>query len=64
MTFGDLVGLKLPDIVLQVKKNSKKTSLKEIVPNEEWTRARCVTRAHATACYTAVVNIFDWKLYK
>ena len=63
MIFGDLVGLKLPD-VLQVKKNPEKTSPGKLVPTGDRTRARCVTGAHATACSSAVdlfhlcLNIF------
>ena len=54
MVFGDLVGLKLPDIHLTGDENPGKTSPRELVPTEDRTRARCVTSAHATACSTAV----------
>ena len=46
-------GLKLPDIRLTGEENpEKKTSPRELVPNEDRTRARCVTSADATACST------------
>ena len=43
MIFGELGGLKLPDIC------PKKTSPRKLVPAGDRTRARCVTGAHATA---------------
>ena len=52
--FGDLVVLKFPTFVLQVKKNPEKTSPRKPVPTEDRTRARCVISAHATTCSTAV----------
>ena len=54
MIFGDLVGLKLPDICLTGEKNPGKISPRKLVPTGDRTRARCVTDAHATACSTAV----------
>ena len=55
MIFGDLGGLKFPDIfVLQVRKNPEKTSARKLVPTRDRTGARCVTSAHATACSTEV----------
>ena len=54
MIFGDLGGLKLPDICLTVRKNPEKTSTRKLVPTTDRTRARCVTGAHATACPIAV----------
>ena len=49
MIFGDLWGLKIPDICFTgVEKPTK------LVPTGDRTRARCVTGAHATACPTAV----------
>ena len=93
MIFGDLVGLKLPDICLTYEEKPRKTSPRKLVPtriepgpkkphpgnlsrrgldpgpknltqetcpDEDWTRARCVTDAHATACSTAV----DYLWYK
>ena len=54
MIFGELVGLKLPDICLEVRKNPEKTSPKKLVPAGDRTQARCVTDAHVTVCYTAV----------
>ena len=45
--FGDLVGLKLPDIRLTgEEKTPKKTSPRKLVPTGNRTRARCVTSAH------------------
>ena len=59
MLFGDLGGLKLPDMqyVLQVRKNPEKNSPRKLVPTGDRTRARCVTGAHATACPTAVDRV-------
>ena len=54
MIFGDLGGLKLPDISLQVRKNPEKTTPRKLVPNGDRTWALCVMGAHATACPTAV----------
>ena len=55
MIFGDLVGLKLPDICLTgEEKTPKNTSPRKLVPTGDRTRARCVTSAHATTCSTAV----------
>ena len=57
MIFGDLGGLKLPDIRLTGEENpQKKTSPRKLVPTGDRIRARCVTSAHATTCSTAV----DW----
>ena len=57
MIFGDLVGLKLPDIRLTGEENPEKTSPRKLVPTGDRTRARCVTSAHATTCSTAVDGI-------
>ena len=54
MIFGDLVGLKLPDIRLTGEENTEKTSPRKLVPTGDRTRARCVTSAHATTSSTAV----------
>ena len=54
MIFGDLVGLKLPDICLTGEENPDKTLPRKPVPTGDRTRARCVTSAHATTCSTAV----------
>ena len=54
MIFGDLMGLKLPDIRLTGEENPEKTSPRKFVPTGDRTRARCVTSAHATTCATAV----------
>ena len=52
MIFGDLVGLKFPDICLTGEKKTRKTSPRKPVPTGDRTRARCVTDAHATAGVT------------
>ena len=54
MMFGDLAGLKLPDICLTGEEEPRKTSPSKLVPTGVRTRARCVTGAHATACSTSV----------
>ena len=54
MMFGDLVGLKLPDIRLTGEETPEKTSPRKLVPTGNRTRARCVANAHATTCSTAV----------
>ena len=55
MIFGDLVGLKLPDIYLTgEEKTSEKTSPRKLVPTGDRTRAHYVTGAHAAALPTAV----------
>ena len=48
MIFGDLGGLKLPDICLTGEEKPRKTSPRKLVPTGNRTRARCVTSAHAT----------------
>ena len=53
MIFGDLGGLKLPDIYLTGEEKTRKTSLRKLVPTGDRTRARCVTSAHATTGSTA-----------
>ena len=51
MIFGDLEGLKFPDICLTgEEKPRKKTTPRKPVPTGDRTRAHCVTSAHATAC--------------
>ena len=42
MIFGDLVGLKLPDIRLRGEEKPRKTSPGKLVPTGNRTRARCV----------------------
>ena len=59
MIFGDLVGLKFPDICLTGEENPEKTSTRKLVPTGDRTRALCVTGVQATACSTAV----DIKLF-
>ena len=54
MIFGELGGLKLPDICLTGEENPKKISPRKLVPTGDRTRARCMTGAHATSCPTAV----------
>ena len=55
MIFGDLGGLKLPDICLTgEEEEEKKNSPRKLVPTGDRTWARCVTGAHATPCPTAV----------
>ena len=54
MIFGDLGGLKLPDICLTGEEKPRRNLAQELVPTGDRTRARCVTGAHATACPTAV----------
>ena len=54
MIFGHLVGLKLPDICLTVRKKPQKTSHRKLVPTGDRMRARCMTGAHAIACSLAV----------
>ena len=54
MKFGDLGGLKLPDICLTGEEKPRKNSPRKLVPTGDRIRASCVTGAHATACPTAV----------
>ena len=55
MIFGDLGGLKLPEICLTGdEKSRKQPSLRKLVPTGDRTRARCVTGAHAAAWPKAV----------
>ena len=51
---GTLGGLKFPDICLTGEEKPQKTSPRKPVPTGDWTRACCVTSAHATTCSTAV----------
>ena len=52
--FGDLGGLKLPDIFLTEEVNPEKTSPRKPVPTRDRTQARCVTGMHAATWPTAV----------
>ena len=54
MIFGDLGGLKLPDICLTGEEKPRKTSPWKLIPTGDRTRTRCVTGAHATARPTEV----------
>ena len=54
MIFGDLGGLKLPDMCLTGEENPEKTSPRKPVLTGDRTRARCVIGAHAAAWPTAV----------
>ena len=54
MIFGDLGGLKRPDICLTGEEKPRKNRTQETCPDRDRTRARCVTDAHATTCPTAV----------
>ena len=54
MIFGDLGGLKLPDICCTGEKNSEKTSPRKVSPTGDRNWARCVTGLHATSELTAV----------
>ena len=51
---GTLWAWSFPTFVLQVRKNPEKNSPMRLVPTEDWTRARCVTDAYASASSTAV----------
>ena len=61
MIFGDLGGLKLPDICLTGEEKPRKTSPRKLVPTGQRTRAACVRGAHATAWPTAVDA--TWNLF-
>ena len=54
MIFGDLGGLKLPEICLTGEEKSRETSPRKLVPIGDRTRARCVTGAHTTSCPRAL----------
>ena len=49
MIFGDLGGLKLPDICPTGEEKLRKEPHRKLVPTGDRTRARFVTGAHATA---------------
>ena len=59
MIFGDLLGLKLPDICLTGEEKPRKTSPRKLVPTGDPTRARCVTGAHTIFCSTVMNKIFN-----
>ena len=54
MVFGDLEGLKLPNICLTGEENPRKNLNQETYPERGCNPANCVTGVHATACPTAV----------
>ena len=54
MIFGDLVGLKLPEICLIGEEKPQKTSPRKLVLTGDRTRACCMTGTRATACSTMV----------
>ena len=54
MIFGDLVGLKHPDIRLTREEIPEKTSPRKHDTTGDRTGARCMTDADPTACTTAV----------
>ena len=54
MIFGDLVGLKLPDICPTGEGKPRKPSPRKLVPTGNRTWVRCVADAHGTGCSTAV----------
>ena len=56
MIFGDLGGLKLPDICFTGEEKTRKTSPRKLVPTGDRIRARYVTGAIASAWSTAVDN--------
>ena len=58
MIFGDLWGLKLPDICLTDKEKPEKISPRKVVQTGDRTWAHCMTGAHATASPTAVDDFF------
>ena len=67
MIFGDIGGLKRPDICLTGEEKPRKNFTQETCPNRDRTRARRVTGAHATTWPTAVYdsflkNYFNWLL--
>ena len=57
MIFGDLGGLKLPDICLAVRKRPEKTPSRKLVPTGDRIQAHCVPGAQVTTWSTAVDNI-------
>ena len=54
MIFGDLVGLKLPNIRLTGEEKLRKNLTQETCLDRGSNPARCVTNAHATTFSTAV----------
>ena len=52
--FGDLMGLKLPDVSLTCEEKPQKTLPRKLVPSGDRTRTHCMTGMHATTCSTAV----------
>ena len=60
MIFGNLGGLKFPDIWHTGEEKPLEKSPRKLVPTGNRTRSRCVTGAHSTAWPTAV----DYKIIK
>ena len=58
MIFGDLGGLKLPDICLTDEEKPRKNLIRETFPTGDRTLAHCMTGAHATTWPTAVDNFY------
>ena len=54
MIYGDLGGLKLPNICLTGEEKPQKTSPNKPVQIGDRTWACCMTGAHATICFTTV----------
>ena len=54
MIFGELGGLKIPDICLTGEEKPRKTSPRKLVLTGDQIWAHCMTGVHATTCPTAV----------
>ena len=59
--FGDLGGLKFPDICLTGEEKPRKNSPRKLAPTGDRTRAHCMTGAHASAWPTAVEPLMEMK---
>ena len=64
MIFGDLGGLKLPDICLTGEENPKKPLPRKLVPAGDRTRARFVTGAYATPGPQRWSKLFENKVLR
>ena len=60
MIFGDLGGLKLPDICLKGEENPEKTLTQETCPDRGSNSGPLRTGAHATAWPTAVDGLITF----